>query len=157
MAGRVGLLLDSRLRAGLQQRLTDGITRRLRLAFWTGSCPSPADPDLGGLRVFRVADMSGRPCTTRGPCNAWLVERSVNGKPGDHDEAFAYHYRATMTHAEEPEGLTFWDLDASGSPHVHSAHGQLHALVLANGLFDARDRVTIKHYRLEPRCSASLD
>jgi hypothetical protein len=45
---------------------------------------------------------------------------------------------------EEPEGLTWWDLDRSDAPGIE---GQLHAIVLDND--DNGDDIYFKHYRVE--------
>jgi len=55
---------------------------------------------------------------------------------------FDYYYNpGTFTGAEEPEGLTIWDLDDGRAPGIR---GQLHATVLSNEL-DSGD-IDFKHY-----------
>lgn len=55
---------------------------------------------------------------------------------------FDYYYNpGTFTGAEEPEGLTIWDLDDGRAPNIR---GQLHATVLTNQL-DAGN-IDFKHY-----------
>ncbi len=55
---------------------------------------------------------------------------------------FDYYYNpGTLTGAEEPEGLTIWDLDDGRAPGIR---GQLHATVLSNEI-DAGD-IDFKHY-----------
>ena len=55
---------------------------------------------------------------------------------------FDYYYNpGTFTGAEEPEGLTIWDLDDGRAPGIR---GQLHATVLSNEI-DAGD-IDFKHY-----------
>lgn len=66
---------------------------------------------------------------------------------------FDYYYNpGTLTGAEEPEGLTIWDLDDGRAPNIR---GQLHATVLSNEL-DAGD-IDFKHYthiiRVDPASS----
>jgi hypothetical protein len=51
----------------------------------------------------------------------------------------------STTVREEPEGLTFWDLDADGR--APGLRGQLHVVLLDNDLVTADD-VYVKHYRL---------
>ncbi len=61
--------------------------------------------------------------------------RGINGH-------FDYYYNpGTFTGAEEPEGLTIWDLDDGRAPGIR---GQLHATVLSNEI-DAGD-IDFKHY-----------
>jgi hypothetical protein len=55
---------------------------------------------------------------------------------------FDYYYNpGTFTGAEEPEGLTIWDLDDGRAPGIR---GQLHATVLSNEI-DSGD-IDFKHY-----------
>ena len=62
--------------------------------------------------------------------------------------AFRFHWNPSWEVAEEPEGMTFWDLDADRrAPRIR---GQVHALLLDNDLLT--DDVYIKHYRIsEPK------
>jgi hypothetical protein len=46
--------------------------------------------------------------------------------------------------SDEPEGMTYWDLDNDGIPHDPHVGGQLHALILENDAGD--DDVYVKHY-----------
>ncbi|GAB4565724.1 MAG: hypothetical protein Tsb0020_16770 [Haliangiales bacterium] len=58
---------------------------------------------------------------------------------------FKYAFRPQLPYAEEPEGITYWDLDAdSRAPHIS---GQLHALLLDND-FPDDDDIYFKHYRV---------
>ena len=67
--------------------------------------------------------------------------------------SFVYAYRGTLLEAEEPEGITVWDLEESGAPLAPRVRGQIHALMLDNEALDRWDRVSIRHYRAEVRCS----
>ena len=57
-----------------------------------------------------------------------------------------------MLRGEEPEGITVWDLDSEGAPHVPGAGGQVHALMLDNELPSSSDLVSIRHYRARVSC-----
>jgi len=101
-----------------------------------------------GINVFEVRDWdpnvnsdAGAECAPEAaPCTiARLVERSTNGS-GD----FNYEYHPKES-SEEPEGITFWDLDADGR--APGISGQFHAILLDNN--GLTDNVFIKHYRLE--------
>lgn len=66
------------------------------------------------------------------------IAHSTRGTGGHFD----YYYNpGTVTGAEEPEGLTIWDLDDGRAPGIR---GQLHATVLTNQL-DAGN-IDFKHY-----------
>lgn len=95
-----------------------------------------------GVHVFEAAAAAGPACGSAGdPCTvATRVERSHNGPGG-----FAYEFDHSTTVREEPEGLTFWDLDADGR--APGLHGQLHVVLLDNDALTADD-VYVKHYRL---------
>ena len=66
------------------------------------------------------------------------IARSTNGS-GD----FNYEFHP-FPYEEEPEGLTYWDLDLPRAPGIS---GQLHAILLDND--DNGDDVYLKHYRVE--------
>ena len=95
-----------------------------------------------GVHVFATATASGSACGSAGdPCTvAKRVEHSHNGPGG-----FAYEFNHSDTVREEPEGLTFWDLDADGR--APGLRGQLHVVLLDNDALSADD-VYVKHYRL---------
>jgi hypothetical protein len=70
------------------------------------------------------------------------IARSTNGSG-----SFNYEFHPTQLfqgNAEEPEGVTWWDLDL---PHAPGIRGQLHAILLDND--DNGDDVYFKHYRVE--------
>ena len=67
------------------------------------------------------------------------IARSRNGK-GD----FNYQYKPQFPRYEEPEGLTYWDLDDHRAPKIS---GQLHAIMLDNDL--KTDDFYFKHYKLK--------
>ncbi|ALF51796.1 hypothetical protein ACX27_01340 [Nostoc piscinale CENA21] len=54
---------------------------------------------------------------------------------------FRYEYKPALL--QEPEGITYWDIDPYGSPEVG---GQLHALLL--NIRYRKDSIWFKHYRL---------
>ena len=67
------------------------------------------------------------------------IVRSTNGSG-----SFNYEFHPGGSTDEEPEGLTYWDLDGRNVPGIR---GQLHAILLDN---DANgDDVYFKHYRVE--------
>ena len=79
----------------------------------------------GGIRVFDpiTGEQLAKSSTTRLP--------------------FKYEYHPGLA-AEEPEGLTWWDLDDGRAPGVS---GQLHAIMLDNDPFN-EDDLYFKHYRI---------
>jgi hypothetical protein len=67
------------------------------------------------------------------------IVRSTNGSG-----SFNYEFHPGGSTDEEPEGLTYWNLDRRNAPGIR---GQLHAILLDN---DANgDDVYFKHYRVE--------
>jgi hypothetical protein len=102
------------------------------------------DPCDCGIHVFEMTEsQTGDECEPGAdPCLvAQRVDRSTNG-----GVYFSYEYHPGYDQYEEPEGLTFWDLDADGR--APGIGGQLHAIMLDNEL-GVSDNVYIKHYRLE--------
>jgi hypothetical protein len=84
----------------------------------------------GGIHVF---DTSSPRTWTR-------IRKSANCS--DCSDIFRYEFGPTLTGGcDEPEGLTFWDLDQGRAPGIR---GQLHVLLLENDL-DADD-IFFKHY-----------
>ncbi|MGH7820443.1 MAG: HYR domain-containing protein [Candidatus Binatia bacterium] len=101
------------------------------------------DPSWG-VHVFRTRSGSGAECRgLGGSCVvARRIERSHDGPGG-----FAYEFDPSdcvNCPREEPEGLTFWDLDADGR--APGVGGQLHVILLDNDE-DSSDDVYVKHYR----------
>jgi hypothetical protein len=67
------------------------------------------------------------------------IARSTNGSG-----SFNYEFHPGGSTDEEPEGLTYWNLDSRNAPGIQ---GQLHAILLDN---DANgDDVYLKHYRVQ--------
>jgi hypothetical protein len=100
-----------------------------------------------GIHVLEVRDAgTGGPCgSAPGSCVARRVDRSTNGYG-----QFNYAYNPGFSTYEEPEGLTFWDLDAD--PRAPNVSGQLHVVMLDNDASEVGqgdDDVYVKHYRLE--------
>lgn len=58
--------------------------------------------------------------------------------------SFIYEFHPGWSKYEEPEGLTFWDLDTGQAPGLPG--GQLHVILLDNDA--SGDEIYIKHYRL---------
>jgi HYR domain len=100
------------------------------------------DQATWGVHVFETRAGSGAECGSAGdPCTiAHRVEHSHNGSGG-----FAFEFQHDTPFREEPEGLTFWDLDADGR--APGLRGQVHVVLLDNDLLTADD-VYVKHYRL---------
>lgn len=88
----------------------------------------------GGISVFKVPKIVSK--------NGFFVRRlaSSNQKSG-----FRYQFTGWL---EEPEGLTYWDLDKlqNGTERHPKVCGQLHAIILDNEVFQ-KDRLYFKHYR----------
>lgn len=84
------------------------------------------DPDKGGVMVFNVA--TGK-----------RVARSTNGH-GD----FNYEFHPGWSKYEEPEGITFWNLNDGRAPGIR---GQLHVIMLDND--HNADDFYFKHYDIE--------
>lgn len=95
-----------------------------------------------GIHVFEPRVGSGAECgSAASPCAvARQVEHSHKGSGG-----FAFEFDHSFPVKEEPEGLTFWDLDADGR--APGLRGQLHMVLLDNDATNADD-VYVKHYRL---------
>jgi hypothetical protein len=76
--------------------------------------------------------------------------RRSSSRPNGYGD-FNYEFHVGFPDYEEPEGLTIWDLDADGrapcsggDPCIDGRlHGQLHVLMLRNGV---DDHVYLKHY-----------
>ena len=66
------------------------------------------------------------------------IARSTNGSG-----SFNYEFHPGNGFDEEPEGITWWDLDGRNAPRIR---GQLHAILLDND--DNGDDVYFKHYRV---------
>src|SRR5262245_43228196 len=93
-----------------------------------------------GLHVFRTRTGTADECGAQGTCIvARRIERSHDGPGG-----FAFEFDPTLPVSQEPEGLTYWDLDADGR--APGLHGQLHVILLDNDLTNSDD-VYVKHYR----------
>lgn len=93
-----------------------------------------------GIHVFEERAGSAVECAPAAACTlAQRVERSHNGPGG-----FAFEFNDSSSVSEEPEGLTFWDLDADGR--APGLKGQLHVVLLDNDFLE--DDAYVKHYRL---------
>jgi hypothetical protein len=94
-----------------------------------------------GIHVLEVRDAAGGgACLPSAPCVARRVDRSTNGSG-----PFNFQFDPTAPYYEEPEGITFWDLDAD--PRSPGVSGQVHVILLDNDEPDSDD-VYVKHYRL---------
>lgn len=84
--------------------------------------------DYDGISVFDM--QTGR-----------MIAHSLNGI-----EPFNYEFTPGYT-AEEPEGLTIWDLDDRSPEETGGVRGQLHVIMLDNGIsWAVEDDVYLKHY-----------
>jgi len=91
------------------------------------------DPKLGGIRIIDPA--TGR----------------LIGRSSLEDMPFQYEYHHSEIGgveiiSEEPEGLTWWDLD--DDTRAPGIEGQLHVLLLDNELL-VTDQIYLKHYRVD--------
>ena len=85
----------------------------------------------GGITVFEIPNLSYNP-------NSIVVVQIKARSNQSHDFRFQFN-----TLGEEPEGLTYWDLDNGKAP---SIRGQLHAIMLDNVGIGADD-LYFKHFR----------
>ncbi len=94
------------------------------LLYMSSGYYTDTDPITEGLHVFDA--------------QSWVrVQHSTNGYG-----YFNYQFEPGGVTAQEPEGLTLWDLDDGRAPGIR---GQLHALLLDNsGVLS--DEIFIKHY-----------
>jgi hypothetical protein len=83
----------------------------------------------GGIHVFDVSD---------GQKGVW-IGKSTNGS-GD----FNYQYKPYLPWNEEPEGITYWDLNNGRAPGIR---GVLHAIMLDNDPWPDDDDFYFKHYQ----------
>ena len=125
----------------------DGQLLYVSAGFLAGRCADPLCvldcPDehaSWGIHVFRTRPGTDAECGPgRASCViARRIERSIDSSGG-----FAFEFDPTSPNCEEPEGLTFWDLDAAG----REPGGQLHVVLLDNE-GTGGDDVYVKHYRL---------
>jgi hypothetical protein len=64
------------------------------------------------------------------------------------DMPFKYEYHPGFWKYEEPEGLTYWDIDGLNFQ-VPGTAGQVHAILLDNNSWPSDDGIYFKHYRIE--------
>ncbi|MDH3745345.1 MAG: hypothetical protein OES47_09615 [Acidobacteriota bacterium] len=123
---------------------------------------TPDDEDDWGIHVFEVTPKDPDPACT-GPEEGCLpiarrVARSTNGTG-----PFNFQFNPGYFTRQEPEGVTYWDLDAPGAPEAGGktslglpVGGQLHVMMLNNndlaGGFPSADEVYLKHYTAEVAC-----
>ncbi len=127
----------------------DGRFLYLSSGFLAGRCADPFcfldcpdEHDSWGVHVFRTKPGTAVECGAGGDScvvPTHRIERSVDESGG-----FAFEFDPFFPTCEEPEGLTFWDLDADGRAPGHG--GQLHVVLLDNEA-DVDD-VYVKHYRM---------
>ncbi len=127
----------------------DGQLLYLSAGFLAGRCADPdcvldcPDEDSSwGVHVFRTRPGTDAECGAAGRncVIARRIERSMDRAGG-----FAFEFDPTFSACEEPEGLTFWDLDADGR--APGLGGQLHVVLLDNEVTGG-DEVYVKHYRM---------
>jgi hypothetical protein len=108
--------------------------------FYVSSGNGRGDPlPSEGLHVFRHEPAEGDECFPRTSCIlAHRIEQSHNSSaPG-----FSFEFHPGFPLFQEPEGLTFWDLDADGR--APGMGGQLHVVLLDNN--SGAEQVYVKHY-----------
>jgi hypothetical protein len=96
-----------------------------------------------GIHVFQIGSASGQECDPVG--GACLVARRIERSHNSDDPGFAFEFHPgvnDLSTAQEPEGLTFWDLDADDR--APGMRGQLHVVLLDNNL--TAEEVFVKHY-----------
>ncbi|ACY13818.1 hypothetical protein [Haliangium ochraceum] len=98
-----------------------------RYLFLTDGYGTSFNTARGGIHVFDMDD-HGR-----------LVEKSSQGGSG-----LRFQFDPSLPKSEEPEGITWWDLDSDAR--APGISGQLHAVLLDNDL--TGDDVYLKHYRV---------
>lgn len=89
---------------------------------------SDFDQKDGGIWVFRGTQFQ------------FVIKSTHTSNSG----SFFYEFHPGYSKYEEPEGITFWDLDGRGAPGLPG--GQLHVILLDNDA--GGDEFYIKHYRL---------
>lgn len=139
-----------------------------RLLYITnGNDSSDTAAGKGGIQVFEVAREDGTLCDSGpGDCIATRVDYSTpssSGCSGSVPCAFVFEWHRSGHKAQEPQGITYFDLDAEGAPEPGgetSLHkpvgGQVHALMLDNNLDIREDQVFVKHYRAEDTCEHAV-
>jgi hypothetical protein len=105
-----------------------------------------ADP-AEGIHVFRIAAAGSDQCAPG--TILCLVARRLEQSHNSDDPGFSFEFHPGPNlgaTGQEPEGLTYWDLDAvGGAPGPPGQRGQLHVVLLDNDFTDAEE-VYVKHY-----------
>ena len=148
--GGAAFSADGRLLYVLTGYLDDHACPIWSARFWRRECRF--DSEVGGIHVFDVRSLDGQRCDSAAACEGIRVEKSHNAQDSG-SSGFAYRYRGTLRESEEPEGVTFWDLDAPGAPQAPGVGGQVHALMLDNELLSEWDLGSIRHYRMRADCA----
>ena len=116
----------------------------LDIDFHQGGVISPSGELLFVVAGFHDQDRPGDGIhvftLTVNPASGLVTTRRIR-RSTQASRPFAYQV-STGIDGEEPEGITFWDLNDGRSPGVQ---GEVHVLVLDNG-FVGEDDVYIKHY-----------
>ncbi len=87
----------------------------------------------GGIWVFKGSPLS-------------YVAKSTESRNPSIWGSFVYEWHPSRLGRQEPEGITFWDLDGGQSPQLPG--GQLHVILLDND--PGGDEIWLKHYRVIP-------
>ncbi len=74
------------------------------------------------------------------------VAKSTESRNPSNWGSFVFEWHPSHLGRQEPEGITFWDLDGGQSPQLPG--GQLHVILLDND--PGEDEIWIKHYRVMP-------
>lgn len=86
------------------------------------------DESKGGIRVFS-------------PTGELIHKSSLSKNP------FKYEYKAGLIHLQEPEGMTYWDIDSlPAGIDAPGINGQLHAILLNKAA--GNDKIYFKHYKI---------
>ena len=126
--------------------MVDGYGQPITLDHWQQGGAFAENPELPFPLFYLLNGTSDASCANYCGINVFeirngvarLMERSTNGS-GEFNYAFD-----PEGEGQEPEGITFWDLDADGR--APGIGGQVHAVLLDNTV---PDTVYFKHYRLE--------
>lgn len=102
------------------------------------------------LSIGRLADIfEGEVDNAEGEdrMGIWAFDRNgeLHCRSSRHQRPFLYRLDTGIWSKQEPEGITFWDLDGVGAPH---AEGQLHAILLNKDFVPPNDNSWLKHYRV---------
>ena len=125
---RSGFLTEREREMSIKPYLQGGVfSSDGRLLFLCNGKDPGFDPNDGGIWIFEAK--TGR-----------MITKSTPGRPF----AYEFHPSRIIPDGQEPEGITYFDLDGRRAPRIGG--GQLHGILLD---FDAgTDNFWLKHYRI---------